>query len=283
MKPDNRLLRMTSLRFLTFGLLLAGLVGLSGCMVTNKVLDLRKERETRTKEAINFWSLAAVRSAHVTPGGEVFACAEFRDSPSEEPQEYTINLSQIIHIGKTYADFMPADYSRTESLRRTEAQADLVWYLYPLVEAQKGCGKPTGESPSPVSGLKIETCQIQREEQSQLPAILVSSDRGAAEEDRIIEVSFASEKPGTKAENDLKKRSVAGPSGTKDVLMVYLPAARIEQQVRAIGVVGAFEPGSEWVNPYTLLVAPAVATDVVLDTAIVILAVGVSGGWACGR
>jgi len=87
MKPANRVLRTAAT-----ALFLAWLVGLSGCVVTNKVLDLRKERETRTKEAINFWSLAAVRSAHVNPGGEVFACAEFRDSPADEPQAYTINL-----------------------------------------------------------------------------------------------------------------------------------------------------------------------------------------------
>ena len=278
MKPANHVLRTAAT-----ALFLAWLVGLSGCVVTNKVLDLRKERETRTKEAINFWSLAAVRSAHVMPGGEVFACAEFRDSPADEPQAYTINLSQTSRIGKTFADFMPIDDRRTESPRQTEARPEMVRYLYPLQEAQKGCERQAGENPLPVSGQKIETYQLQSIDQSQLPEILGSSASAAADEARIIEVVFVSKPPGTNASPELKKGSNAGSFEVKDILLVYLPAARSGEQVRTIGVAGAFEPGSEWMNPYTLLVAPAVAADVALDTAIVIFAVGVSGGWACGR
>jgi hypothetical protein len=270
MKLEGRLLRMTTVRLLMIAILLAGLVSLSGC-ITNKVLDLRKKHETRTKEATNFWSLSAVHSAHVVAGGEAFAYVEFRDSPAAAPQAYTINLSQTSRIGKTYADFMPADFSRTESPRRTEAQADLVWYLYPLLEAQKGCGKPTGESPFPVSALKVETVQIQREDQSQLPEILLSSDNGAADADRIIEVSFASQGHGTKAEAGLKKGSMAGSSTIRDVLLVYLPVSRNGEQVQPIGVAGAFEPGSEWVNPYSLLVVPAIAADTAIITTIIML------------
>jgi hypothetical protein len=259
-------------------LMLAGLVSLSGCMVTHKVLDLRKERETRVKEATNFWSLAAVRSAHAMPGGEVFACAEFRDSPADTPQAYTIDLSQASRIGKTFADFMPAGYRRAESPRETEAQTDIVWYLYPLQEAQKGCGKAAGESPFPIAALKIETVQIHREDQSRLPEILVPSEGGAADQDRIIEVSFASENHGTPAEPEMEKESIAGPATTRDVLLVYLPAARSGEQAHAIGVAGAFEPGSEWVNPYTLLVAPAVVADTAIITAVSLIIICSHGG-----
>ena len=253
MKPEGRLLRMTSM-----GLLLAGLLSLSGCL-TSKVLDLRKERETRVKEATNFWSLSAVRWAHAMPGDEVFACVEFRDSPADTPQAYTINLSQTSRIGRTYADFMPAGYGRVESARGTETQADLVWRLYPLQEAQKGCGNATDESPSPVSALGIETVQIHREDQSRLPEMLLSPDGGAAKEGRIVEVSFA---PG-----DHEAKS----SGARDVLLVYLPPVGSGEQAHAIGVAGAFEPGSEWVNPYTLLVVPAVAADTTVSYMIIML------------
>lgn len=273
MKPDGPLLRMT-----TVGLLLAGIVSLSGCMVTNKVLDLRKERETRVKEATNFWSLSAVRSAHVMPGGEVFACAEFRDSPADAPQAYTIDLSQVPRIGKTYADFMPAGYNRTESPRRADAQTDMAWYLYPLQEAHKGCVKAQGESPFPATGLKIETVQIHREDQSRLPAILLSPDGGAANEGRVIEVSFAPENRGTKADPELKKDSLTRTPDTGDVLLVYLPAAGTGEQARAVGVAGAFEPGSEWVNPYTLLVAPAVVADTAIITAVTLFIICSHGG-----
>lgn len=266
MKPANRVLRMA-----TMALLLAGLVGLSGCMVTNKVLDLRKEREIRVKEATNFWSLAAVRSAHVMPGGEVFACAEFRDSPADEPQAYTINLSQTSRIGKTYADFMPAAYSRSERPRAAEEPADPAWYLYPLPEAQKGCGNTAGKSSFPATALKIETVQIHREDQSRLSEILLPSNGGAANEGRVIEVGFAPENHGTKADPELKKESLNGPPDTGDVLLVYLPAAGSGEQARAVGVAGAFEPGSEWVNPYTLLVAPAVAADTAIIATIIML------------
>jgi hypothetical protein len=278
MKPEGRLLKMTTLRFLMFVLLLAVIVSLSGCIVTNKVLDLRKEREARTKEATNFWSLSAVRSAHAMPGGEVFACAEFRDSPADAPQAFTIDLSKASRIGKTYADFMPAGYSRAELPRGTEAQTDLVWYLYPLQEAQKGCGKATGENPFPVTGLKIETIQIHREDQSRLPAILLSTDGGAANERRVIEVSFAPKNHGTKADPELKNESPTGPPDTGDVLLVYLPAAGSGEQARAIGVAGAFEPGSEWVNPYTLLVAPAMVADTAIITALSLLVICSHGG-----
>jgi len=266
MKPANHVLRTAAT-----ALFLAWLVGLSGCVVTNKVLDLRKERETRTKEAINFWSLAAVRSAHVMPGGEVFACAEFRDSPADEPQAYTINLSQTSQIGKTYADFMPAAYSRSERPRAAEEPADPAWYLYPLPEAQKGCGDTAGKSPFPATALKIETVQIHREDQSRLPAILMSPGSDPVNEDRVIEVSFSSETQGAAADPESKKWFVAGPSGAKDVLLVYLPPDRSTERSRVLGVAGAFEPGSEWVNPYSLLVVPAIAADTAIITTIIML------------
>jgi len=277
MKPEACLMRTRTVRLSMMLLVLAGLVSLSGCMVTNKVLDLRKEHETRIKEATNFWSLSAVRSAHVMPGGKVFACAEFRDSPADTPQAYSIDLSQASRIGKTYADFMPAGYRRTERPVETETQADMTWYLYPLPEAQKGCSKAAAESPFPVAALKIETVQIHREDQSRLPEILVPSEGGAADQGRIIEVSFASENHGT-TEPEMKKETIAEPATTRDVLLVYLPAARSGEQARAIGVAGAFEPGSEWVNPYTLLVAPAVVADTAIITAVTLFIICSHGG-----
>lgn len=281
MKPEGRLMRTATMRLPMSVLLLAGLVCLSGCIVTHKVLDLRKERETRVKEATNFWSLSAVRSAHIIAGSEVFACTEFRDSPADAPQAYTINLSQASRIGKTYADFMPAGYRRTESPRETEEQPDVIWYLYPLQEAQKGCSKATGESPFPVTALKIETVQIHHEDQSRLPAILLSPDGGADSEGRIIEVSFAPGDQGTRTDPESKKESMAGPSNTRDVLLVYLPAAGSGEQPRVLGIAGAFEPGSEWVNPYTLLVAPAVAADTAIITAATLIIIYSHGGCQC--
>jgi len=278
MKPEGRRMGTNTMRLPMMVLLLAGLVSLSGCIVTNKVLDLRKERETRVKEATNFWSLSAVRSAHAMPGGEVFACAEFRDLPADAPQAYTIDLSQASRIGRTYADFMPAGYSQTQSPRGGEEQPDLVWYLYPLQEAEKGCGKSEAGNPFPVTGLKIETVQIHREDQSRLPGILLPPDGGAANEGRIIEISFAPENHGTKAEPELKEAPIAGSSPTRDVLLVYLPAAMSGEQARAIGVAGAFEPGSEWVNPYTLLVAPAVVADTAIITAATLIIICSHGG-----
>jgi hypothetical protein len=270
MKLEGRLLRMTTMRFFMIAILLAGLVSLSGC-ITNKVLDLRKKHETQTKEATNFWSLSTVRSAHIMPGGDVFACAEFRDSPSDEPQAYTINLSQTSRIGKTYADLMPAAYSRTESPPGPEPQADMAWYLYPLLEAQKGCGKPTDESPFPVSALKIETVQIQREDQSRLPEILLSPESASPNEGRVIEVSFASEGHGAKAAQQATNELLAGPPTSRDVLMVYLPATQAGEESRALGLAGGFEPGSEWVNPYSLLVVPAIAADTAVIFMIIML------------
>jgi len=173
---------------------------------------------------------------------------------------------------------MPAGYSRTESPRGTGAQTDLVWYLYPLKEAQKGCGKATGESPFQVTALKIETVQIHHEDQSRLPAMLLPPNSGAANEGRVIEVSFASENHGAKAVPELKKESMAGPPDTRDVLLVYLPAAGSGEQPRVLGIAGAFEPGSEWVNPYTLLVAPAVVADTAIITAVSLVIICSHGG-----
>jgi hypothetical protein len=252
-------------------------------MVTNKVLDLRKERELRTKEVINFWSLAAARSAHIMPEGEVFACVEFRDSPAAEPQAYTINLSGTPRIGKTSADFMPAGSIRAEQPPTAGEQADLVWYLYPLPEAQKGCINVAGESDSPATALKIETVHMQREEQWRLPAILMSAHSGSLNEARVIEVSFSPETSDPDAQPASKKWGADVPSGAKDFLLVYLAAAEGGEKTEAIGVSGAFEPGSEWVNPYSLLVVPAVAGDVVIDAAIILLGAAAFGGWACGR
>jgi hypothetical protein len=257
-------------RFFVIAILLAGFVSLSGC-ITNKVLDLRKKHEMQTKEATNFWSLSAVRSAHVMPSGEVFACTEFRDSPVDEPQAYTINLSQTSRIGKTYTDFMPAAYGRTEGPRSAKVQADMTWYLYPLLEARKGCMNGAGEAPFPATGLKVETVQMHREDQSRLPGILPSPDGASSKEARVIEVSFASAGHGAKAGAEVKNGLPAGPSSLRDVLLVYMPALQAGEQAQVLGLAGAFEPGSEWVNPYSLLVAPAVAADTAVIFMIIML------------
>lgn len=238
MKPESRLLRKTTRHTLMAAVFLFCFSSLSGC-ITHKVLDLRQERETRVKEAVNFWSLAAVRSAHVVAGSDAFACVEFRDSPADAPQAYTINLSQASRIGRTFPEVMPSDYGRT----------GLAWHFYPLQGAQTGCGNATAAGPLPASALKIDTVRIRREGQPQLPEIHFSSADGKADAGRLIEVSFASE--GHQVE----------PLGAKDVLLVYLPPAKDGELIQPIGVAGAFETSSEWVNPYTLLVAPAVAAD----------------------
>jgi hypothetical protein len=46
------------------------------------------------------------------------------------------------------------------------------------------------------------------------------------------------------------------------------------EKVQAIGVAGAFEPGSEWVNPYDLLMLPAVASDAAVIFTIIMLYCG---------
>lgn len=258
MKPERRL-RMTKIKgFLTAAVFLFGVLSLSGC-VTNKVLELRRDRETRINAATNFWTLAAVRSGYIVAGNDVSACVEFRDSPADAPQAFTINLSQASRIGRTFAGFMPAGYDRIESPHGTEAQADLVWHLYPLQEAQKGCDKAASENPFPVSELKIEALQLRREDLPRLLGMLHSPDGGVANEGKLIEVSFAHDD------------QEAEPATAKDVLLVYQPPAKSAELVQPIGVAGAFEPVSEWVNPYTLLVAPAVAADAVIITTILMI------------
>jgi hypothetical protein len=270
MKPESRPLRKAIQRILMIAVLLFGFLSLSGC-ITNKVLDLRRARETRVKEATNFWSLAAVRSGYVVASSDAFACVEFRDSPADAPKAFTINLSQASRIGKTFADFMPVGYSRAEQTHGSKGQADMSWHLYPLQDAQKGCGKSAGDSLSPISELKIEALQIRREDQSRLPGILSSSASSASNEGRIIEISFASDDHETKTEPSLMNGPVPGSSDTRDVLLLYLPPAGSGEPVKASGVAGAFEPGSEWVNPYTLMMVPAVAADTAIITTIIML------------
>lgn len=261
MKTESRLLKKTTRHTLVAAVFLFCISILSGC-ITHKVLDLRKERETRVKEAVNFWSLAAVRSAHVVAGGNAFACVEFRDSPGDAPQAYTINLSQADRIGRTFADLMPAGYGRSEGAHGSEAQVDLAWRLYPLLEAQKGCVSAAGESPFPVSELKIETVQIRREDQARLPGMLQPTDGATTSGSSLFEVRFFEH----------------GSSEAGDVVLVYLPTSKGPEQSQPIGVAGAFEPGSEWVNPYTLLVAPAVAADTAIITTVALLWICAHGG-----
>jgi len=244
MKPESRQPTNIAKRIFAATAVLLGLLSLSGC-ITSKVLEMRQARETRVKAATNFWSLAAVRSAHVVSGGDAFACVEFRDSPGDAPQAYTINLSQASRLGRAYADFMPAGSVRAESGHGSGTSADPGWRLYPLQEAQKGCSQTIGESPFPVSDLRVDTLRILREDQARLPEMLLSTDGGATGGSRLVEVSFLE----------------ADSSGARDVLLVFLPPAEGPEKVQAIGVAGAFEPGSEWVNPYDLLMLPAVASD----------------------
>jgi hypothetical protein len=257
MKPESRQPTNIAKRVFAITAVVLGILSLSGC-ITSKVLEMRQARETRVQEATNFWSLAAVRSGYVVSGGDAFACVEFRDSPGDTPQAYTINLSQASRIGRTFADFMTASHGQTEAAHESEASAEVVWRLYPLQEAQKGCDKAADESPSPVSEIKVDTLQIRREDQSRLPEMLPSLEGGATRESRLIKVSFHE----TEA------------SGEGGVLLVYLPSSKSAEQSHAIGVAGAFEPGSEWVNPYDLLMLPAVATDAAVIFMIIMLYCG---------
>jgi hypothetical protein len=240
-------------------ILLVGFLGLSGCL-TNKVLDLRKERETRIKENTSLWSLSAVRSAQFTPNGETFACVDFRGSPTAAPQTYTINLTNASKIGRPYQDFRSAGLDWSKTADGSEKPADLVWLLYPLQEAQKGCVDAAGNSSSTVSALRTEALQIRREDPSRLPEILISSESDAAGRGRILEVRFSS------------KDQAAEPAGARDVMLVYLPPSKNGDPVQAFGIAGAFEPDSEWINPYALLVPPAVAADTVVIFMLILLA-----------
>lgn len=233
MKTESRLLAKTIQRTLIAAVFLFGFSSLSGC-ITKQVLAHRRERETRVQEAANFWSLAAVRSAQIAAGGDAFACVEFRDSPGDAPQAYTINLSQADRLGRTFPELMHSGYG----------PAGLSWRFYPLKEAQKGC-----ESPSPVSALRIETVQIRRADQPRLTEILFPPDGNKTDDGRLIIVGFAPDDP--RAES----------SGAAHVLLVYRPPGTNADLVQPIGVAGAFETSREWVNPYTLLIAPAVAAD----------------------
>lgn len=261
MKPGSRRPPKIMKRVFAAAVVLLGISSLSGC-ITSKVLELRQKRETQVKEATNFWSLAAVRSAQVVAGGDAFACVEFRDSPGDTPQAYTINLSQAPRLGRAYADFMPSGSSRNEEKQRSGSSSDLSWCLYPLLEAQKGCDKAVVESPFPTTELKVDALQIRREDQSRLPGMLLSPDGEANSGSRLIEVSF------------LESNS----SEARDVLLVYLPPAKGAEQTQAIGVAGAFEPGSEWVNPYSLLVVPALAADTAIITTATLLIICSHGG-----
>jgi hypothetical protein len=257
MKPESRQPTNIAKRVFATAAVVLGILSLSGC-ITSKVLELRQARETRVKEATNFWSLAAVRSGYVVSGGDAFACVEFRDSPGDTPQAYTINLSQASRLGRTFADFMPVNHGQTEATHESEASAEVVWRLYPLQEAQMGCDKAAGQSPFPVTALKVDTLQIRREDQSRLPEMLLSPEGGATRESRLIEVSFQE----------------AESSGARGVLLVYLPSSNSAEQAQTIGVAGAFEPGSERVNPYDLLMLPAVATDAAVIFMIIMLYCG---------
>jgi hypothetical protein len=256
MKPESRRPTNIAKRIFAATAVLLGLLSLSGC-ITSKVLEMRQARESRVKAATNFWSLAAVRSAHVVSGGDAFACVEFRDSPGDAPQAYTINLSQASRLGRAYADFMPGGSVRAESGQGSGTSADPGWRLYPLQEAQKGCDKAVIASPLPASELKVDTLKIHREDQWRLPGMLLAPDKEANGGSRLFEVSFLE----------------TGSSGAGDVLLVYLQPAGETEQAQAIGVAGAFEPGSEWVNPYTLLVAPAVAADTVVITMVALICI----------
>jgi hypothetical protein len=228
---------------------------LSGC-VTKYVLERRQERDARVKEKTNFWSLSAVTSAQIVSGTEVFACVELRDSPSDTPEAFTINLSQAQRIGRTFSHFMP-----TGNVPSGPA-AEPTWYLYPLQEALKGCVRATGESPFPVAELKVETLRIDREDQPRLPQILRASEAAPADKGRVV---------------DLRFRSKGGGTDPGDVLLVYVPPDAGGDPARMVGVAGAFEPGSEWLNPYTLLLVPALATDTAMVTMALLI---VAGGYS---
>jgi hypothetical protein len=254
MKPEKRQPTNIAKRIFAAAVVLLGISILSGC-ITTKVLELGHAREKRIKEASNFWSLAAVRSGYVDSSGDVFACVEFRDSPGEAPQAFTINLSQASRLGRSFADFMPVSHGQTEAAHQPEASAEVAWRLYPLQEAQRGCDNPIAENPSSVSAPKIDAIQIRREDQSRLTQMRLSREGGATNESQLIEFS------------DHETES----SGASNVLLAYLPPTNGAEQAQAIGVAGAFEPGSEWVNPYTLLIAPAIAADTAVSYMIIML------------
>ncbi len=248
MKPASCPLTNITKRVFTTAVILMAFLSLSGC-ITNKVLQLRQARESRIKAATNIWSLAAVRPGYIVTGGDAFACVEFRDSPGDVAQIYTINLSRTSLIGRTFLQKIPPASDRTETEIASAAPHSPIWYFYPLLEAQKGCHRPTGDGPSQISELKVESVQIRREDQPHLSEILLSQDTVSAGESRLIAISF-----------DLEDHP-SESSATGEALLVYLPPDSNAELAGPVGIAGAFEPVGEWVNPYTLLVAPAVAAD----------------------
>jgi hypothetical protein len=110
-----------------------------------------------------------------------------------------------------------------------------------------------------VAELKVETLRIEREEQPRLSKMIRSNEAAPADTGRVVDVRFTSRAQG---------------GAPEDVLLVYVPPAGVGDPAEMVGVAGAFEPGSEWLNPYTLLVVPALAT----DTAMVTMALLIVGG-----
>jgi hypothetical protein len=238
---DTRGLRIANAarRYFPLVLWLIASSGLSGCF-TAGVLKLRNDREVEIASVNQFRAIAGIRSAWTGEDGVVFACIEFQEARGAIPKSMTVRVADAPKVGRTYGTFRSNPFTAAPEpddgrLRRL---------IYPLQETLPGC-----RSPMDGSGPTIHRIPLPSRNPFLIEDLIVSPEFGNSDSALLFEFTF-----------------VDAPS--EDVLIVYRP--RAEDRRTPFAIAGGFEPRSELVNPYTLLVVPAFGIDLIIVTSAIL-------------
>lgn len=216
---------------------------LSGC--TMAVLKLRKDHETKIAKAAQFQSIAEVRSGWINEDGTVFACTEFKNTGDRTPREMAIRASDAQLIGQTSISFNPPP-------PRGFATDDLPLYYYPLASAEKGCKPPANSTQLPIHSVQLPT-----EKWNRISEIISPPEFTYTGSPALFEIRFSADSSGGASDS------------ISDVLLVFSPSLEASNP-DPFGIPGGYEPGTEAVNPYTPLVAPAILVDAAITIPVIL-------------
>jgi hypothetical protein len=191
----------------------------------------------------SFKKIKSVKSAVKQENGNIEICAEFEDLNelgSSESYIVTLPLSSL-KDGTTDPEVL--GFKRYQ--RCIYGMVSIVYYLYPIENAKKGCDKISSRSLTSGSVLSIGKLIVDLEKICQISALLNSVNEGHPNIERVYEVHFASKEEGiiVEKENNVTKDELA--KGPQEVRLIYWPPQITQEATNTpiftIGLAGGYK------------------------------------------
>jgi hypothetical protein len=231
----------------------------SGC-ITPHALDLA-ERKSSPAVTYTDWNLKKVRSAVEQENGDVSVFVELYESHERNKSEcYAITLPNPSLLKET-TDMETLGFRVKEIVGHPDRYTPdpyITDYLYPLVEAEKGCQKLVPKKLPTDSILPIVKLTLPEKDSDQLYTLLNELKAHGSPKEKLYEVKFLRGEEDSSVEmNEYETTKYS------DVLLIYWPSGMDQEFVPPIGIAGGYESEDESTSLYYLLVPPAVMLDAI--------------------